>query len=284
MMKFLLFILTGAILGYSLNSSKGELTKYHADGYDELNFPQNPPLEKTGAPGEVNCTDCHSGTTQSAAGTITYDFSDPNNEYIPGQSYTVSLSIVAGARNGFEMTILDASNTAAGTFTAGTNTSTASSGGREYIRHSASDGITSWSFTWNAPSTDMGNLTAYYAFNETNNNGTNQGDQIYLGQETILIHPMASVTDLEKLENKFSVVVDQSSKQVKLNYHVLNISGVQLNVIDLSGKLIYRESLGDKPKGNYQHTLDYSTFDKGGVYFVSLLIGNYALDQKVYLE
>ena len=284
MKKLLLILPIAGLVGYSFYNKDAHLEKYHNDGIENVEFSSNPPLSKTGAPGESNCTDCHSGTTQSAAGTITYNFSGANDEYLPGQSYTIDLSIASGAKNGFQMTILDANNDAAGTFTAGTNTSTASAMSRNYIRHSASSGITSWSFTWNAPATDMGDLTVYYAFNETNNSGTNSGDQIYLGQESISINPSASMTEYDQLKSGYKVYVDEVAQQLKLQYSTLEPSDVVLNVIDLNGKLLLRKELGTKSAGEYNENIDLTEMYQSGVYFVSLLINNYAINQKIVLN
>lgn len=261
-----------------------QLSTYHNDGADIQLFSTNPPGGKTGAPGEGNCTDCHMGSTQSAAGTVTYAYSDLANEYLPGQSYTIDLSLASGVKNGFELTILDSNGDAAGDFTDGANTSTIVTNSKNYIRHSSSTGITSWSFTWNAPADDLGNLTVYYAVNVSNNAGNSGGDDVYLGQQTINIAADASATAYNQLDQSYNVIVDEQANQLKLIYSTLEYSDVNLNIIDMSGKLIYRESLGAKSPGNQTDLIDLSSFNKTGVYFVSLLIDNYAINRKVILR
>lgn len=282
---FLLALIAGAsLMSFSFFNETGTISTYHADDLDEVLFTANPPVARTGAPGEGNCTACHSGSTQSAAGTVDYLFSEPSNVYYPDQTYSITLSVPSGPKNGFELTILDGLNEVAGTFTAGTNSSIASSGGRNYIRHSASTGVTSWTFDWTAPDSDLGNLTVYYAFVKADNAGGNSGDEIFLGQETISIAGDVSMTDFELLENSFAAYANTETKMLNLKYETLKSSNVNLNLLDLSGKLVYQENFGQVGQGKQKAEIDYSRISKSGVYFVSLLIDNYAVNKKVYLH
>lgn len=283
--KLLLLIPVLGIIGFSYYDKEGHLTKYHADdldGFDINNYSANPPTAKTGAPGENNCTQCHSGTTQPAAGTVTYSFSGSGNEYAPGQSYTIDLS-AGGVKNGFQMTVLDASNNAAGTFTAGTNSSTSSVGGKEYIYHSASSGVTDWSFTWNAPATDMGNLTVYYAYNRSDNGGTSASDVIYLGQETISISASASITQHEKLDASFEVIPNVDAQQLMVNYETLEHSHVELFVLDVTGKQLFKKSIGSQNPGLHNETIEYGVMPQRGIYFISIFINNEVLTRKIMI-
>ncbi|MFT4600828.1 MAG: hypothetical protein ACI857_001005 [Arenicella sp.] len=282
--KLLFLIPIAGFLGFSYFDKEGTISTYHNDGIESVMYSANPPNAKTGAPGDGTCTDCHTGTTQSAAGTITYAFSGTGNEYTPGQSYTIDLSIAAGAKNGFQLTVLDASDNAAGTFNSGTNSATTSAGGKEYVHHSSSVGNTAWQFTWNAPSTDMGPVTVYYAFNATDNGGSTGNDVVYLGQETITVVDNVSITAHDQLDQAYRVIVDQNANQLTLKYATLTSSDVTLNVIDMSGKLVYREALGQKSAGNQTDQIDISQFNKSGIYFVSLLIDNDAINRKVMLK
>ncbi len=282
----LVLISSVIVLGcLSFFNATGTISTYHeVDDVDQLLFSANPPVARTGAPGEGNCTACHAGSTQSAVGVVDYTFSEPSNIYYPDSTYSITLSVPSGVKNGFEMTILDGSDNAAGTFTAGTGSSTASSGGRNYIRHSVSTGITSWSFDWTAPDSDLGNLTVYYSFIKANNNGQNSGDEIYLGQESIFVAGDAGFTEHQQLQEAFQVYADANLKLININYQTIQSSRVQLNLIDISGKLIYREDFGQKGPGKYSEKFDYGPIPKTGVYFVSLLINNYAVNQKIFLN
>lgn len=278
----ILFISTLSFLIYSFNNSNGQFSAFHKDGIDKVSFSNGPPLAKTGAPGEGNCTDCHSGNTLSAAGAVDYTFSEAAG-YLPSETYNITLTNITSSKNGFQMTILNDKDEAAGTFTAGTNSRIASSGGRNYINHSASQNVTDWDFQWTAPSTDMGSLTVYYAFNETNQNGSNSGDVIYLGQETISTAANIGLTKHQKIDRNYSVFVNQLDQTLNLNYKVANSSKTILQLIDMSGKLVTQKELGIQGKGKYQEKFNLSEHNLSGTYIVSLFQDNLVFNRKVLI-
>lgn len=283
--QILLLIPIIGVIGFSFLDEETQLTKYHADDLDKINtlaYSANPPTQKTGAPGESDCTGCHSGTAQPAAGNVTYNFSGTNQEYTPGQSYTIELS-GSGVKNGFQMTILDGSNNAAGTFTSGNQSSTASAAGRNYIHQSASSGITDWSFTWNAPATDMGDLTVYYSYNRSNNNGGSGSDVIYLGQETISSSSTAGFTYHEKLNQAFEAIPNLANQQINISYQIFEHASIQLFISDINGKLIMQEKIGNQNPGTYEEIIDFSRIPETGIYLVSIFVNNEVLTKKVML-
>ena len=80
---------------------------------------------RSGAPGEQNCTACHSGTTQDGSTENVVVVLDANNNpvtsYVAGSTYTVTLGMSSNpAKKGFQATALKTSdNTMAGGFTMG---------------------------------------------------------------------------------------------------------------------------------------------------------------------
>lgn len=276
--KLLLVLTIAGVAGMSFFYNPDRVTKYHNDGIETVNFSSNPPTGKTGAPGEGNCTDCHSGSTLSAEGVV--DFSVGGGPgYIPGNTYTLIVSSIGGDKNGFELTILDDSDNQAGTFTAGANSNVAAGGGREYVRHSTSLGEDTWVFEWTAPAEDMGELTAYYTVNKTNNNGATSGDEIYVGSTPIPIHG-ASITENE-LDASYQVYYNQLSHELNLNYSLPEEAKVVLNIQDLSGRLITHFDFGDQPAGDYTELLQIENITPHSVYIVSLFVDNTVLNRKI---
>ena len=144
-----------------------------------------PPLAHTGAPGENNCTRCHTGTfLNGGAGEISIE--GPLG-YEPGVTYELELRIVdpTAVGWGFELTVLDAdSDSAVGTLVAtASNTDVRSSGVREYLAHTLPGfgGQTfAWLFKWTAPNEDRGDVIFYAVGNASNGFGAFDGqDQIY---------------------------------------------------------------------------------------------------------
>jgi PKD repeat protein len=155
----------------------------------------------TGAPGESNCSSCHSGTPITS-GT---DFSNisltglPAGGYAPGVNYTLTFNggSAALSKNGFQLTALSPSNAAAGSFAASTGSQAFIGSGRNYIGHTSSGTSQSqWTFSWTAPSSGVGTITFYAVLNATNASNSVVGDIVYLKTFTCNAGnlPVASIT------------------------------------------------------------------------------------------
>lgn len=287
-MKRTYFFLAAALLGgvFLLPAHQVKITKYHSsDSIEKITSSTNPPAGRTGAPGESNCTiSCHSGTTQSAAGIIDVTFSGAGNEYMVGQSYTITISIAAGAKNGFQATILDNTDSKAGTFTSGTNYGVTTSAGRQYARHNASSGITSWTVNWTAPAADMGDLTLYYAFNKSNNLNNSSGDIIYLGQFNIASAVFNTITEHEKTDQQIVMWYDQLESALHYNFTLEQSADIMINVQDLSGKLIFQQKSGIHAPGDYQSSVLLAEKPQTGIYIVSLFVDNQVFNRKIRID
>ncbi|MFN0277176.1 MAG: choice-of-anchor V domain-containing protein [Pyrinomonadaceae bacterium] len=167
-------------------------------------FSGGPPFGATGAPGEADCTACHAQN----AGPGIFTISAPAN-YSPGQTYQIQVqhttTDATRLRWGFELTALNGSNLAAGTFastSAFTQTISGNVSGntRFYAEHNSAgtfagtSGGASWMFNWTAPATNVGPVTFYAAGNQANNNGSSSGDQIYT-TNTVSLAPTPTATN-----------------------------------------------------------------------------------------
>ena len=160
-----------------------------ANPHVRANF-SGPPAGFSGAPGELRCDDCHTTPAQSS-GNIS--LSAPPN-YTPGQTYNITVTHTTTdptrRRWGFQLTALDASDQRAGTFTPlNSFTQVKSNEGsfpsRQYIEQTTigsfqgqQNGAT-WTFSWTAPSQEVGTVTFYVAGNQANDDGNSSGDNIY---------------------------------------------------------------------------------------------------------
>ena len=164
-------------------------------GYDKVSASASgPSASYTNAPGEANCTACHTSfPVNSGTGSITVTGVPAN--YRPGQvvPLTVTVSQADGVLYGFEMTAIDNAGRPAGTFAVppGMPPTLQVVDGfvdgilRFYIEHTI-DGITptvfgskSWTFNWTAPSQRVGKISFYAAGNAADSDGTPNGDRIY---------------------------------------------------------------------------------------------------------
>lgn len=278
-----LFILCLAICSIvALSVSKGKLEKYHLY---VSNYADGPPTSNTGAPGvpnEGSCIQCHTGTVQSAFGNVDVSFSNQSNEYTAGQTYDFTIGKANNLYNGFELTILNSFNNYAGTLISGTNSEVLLNNGRGYVRQTSVADY--WTFSWTAPPQNMGTLTAYYTFNESNNDGTSNGDVIYLGQHVLSPSSANTISAYEKQDNKIRMFFNENSEELRVTYSLLKKSNLQLNVSTLSGKLIEVLDLGSKSFGLHSDIIKLNNINYGGVYIVSLFVNNNVFNRKIYLK
>lgn len=149
------------------------------------------PAGNTNAPGDGSCAQsgCHGGsviTSGSNWDNFTITTNIPANGYVPGTSYTVTIShAVAGINKwGFQFVALNATTFGqAGSLTIGAGMQSLSSGGKTYLTHTsggtAGTGSKSWSFTWTAPNPGVGQVSFYATVNAANGDNGSGGDQIY---------------------------------------------------------------------------------------------------------
>ena len=160
-----------------------------------LSFSTGPPDARTGAPGESNCTACHTSfPLNSGNGSLT--ITAPAT-YTSGQSIDVTVFIQdpGQSRWGFEVTVLDALNQPAGTLVVtdpARTQKTLALSGREYVKHTVNGTVqpgvnpeSQWTFQWTASGPVSGPVTFFAAGNAANNNGFNTGDFIYTTSKAV---------------------------------------------------------------------------------------------------
>ena len=204
-------------------------------------YPTTSNSNGTGSPGGKtnspidgqNCTACHSGTINSGIGNASITTNIPSWGYIPGQTYTITLTGVKTncTKFGFELTAEDAFNSKTGTFfitngmtqyaantnnTAVTHTNTGTSGNTTM----------SWSIDW-TPDQASFSTTFYASLLFANNNGNNLGDNVFTNS---LMFFEAVTTSNNNLSEKNDFTFYSPNKTIESNTIVL--------VYDISGKLV----------------------------------------------
>jgi hypothetical protein len=243
---------------------------------------------KTGAPGEQNCTACHAGTAQDGANEnllTLFDGTTPVTTYVPGQQYTVSLSMNSNpTKRGFQATALTSANFMAGTFTGQAGNTNINGTTKKYANHTSSSNTSStpsWTWTWTAPSTGSGNVTFYVATNKTNNNGNDNGDMIYLSQHVI---SEASSSSLEEstFNNNLVAGWNENKNVVNISFQLNKDALVGVNVVDMNGKSVYNKPTFKGSIGKSVIEIPTHGFSSG-VYIVNLFINNKPLSKKVVI-
>ena len=149
----------------------------------------------SGAPGEVNCSGCHSGVVNSGPGNVDYHIGQGNGYYSPNEMLTIILSIEEDNLNqfGFQSVALRSSNnTNAGNFILIDEDETRlieddhNGTDRLYVGHTVcgadtdTPGSKQWTFQWHAPEENIGNIEFYLSAIATNHNHSTSGDHTYI--------------------------------------------------------------------------------------------------------
>jgi hypothetical protein len=215
-------------------------------------------VDFTGAPSSSGtCANCHSMLTSGSGITL----AGIGTDYKPDSTYNLTLTIdQPGATNGFQLTIIDASGNSVGTLTPGNDNVVKSINGRSLVQHGSAKSGDSWDFTWQAPSSDAGQLSIYMSGNAANGNGGTSGDQIYNLSQTL---------DLENNTSTGNVVAQRvEARLFPISNERLQVVDVQQNqtavIVSLEGRIIRQVNL---VKG--VNTLSIQDLSKG-YYFLKL--------------
>ncbi|MGV3609677.1 MAG: choice-of-anchor V domain-containing protein [Fluviicola sp.] len=277
---------SGILLSFSGHESIGTVKKFSKD-YHTLNQAGSPG-GRTGAPGDGVCTQCHSGTVQSGSGfnTVTLmEAGNPVTEYEASTTYQVQVSMATNnPKNGFEIVALSPSNTVAGTLaiTDATHTKTITSGGKQRVTHKlAGTSLTSWSFNWTSPATNVGTVTFYLATNQTNSSSGDDGDVIRTSQ-----HPFGTQLGIDEANSKVKTQIGYQHSTNSLNIQLnTKIDGsVYVNVVDLNGKSVFREDLGNVSAGESALSVRLDNELNSGIYMVNVSVDNNMTMKRVFIS
>jgi len=256
----------------------------------------------TGAPGEMTCSQigCHfdAQVITNAVNNNTLIFSGQDSSYYPGQVYTLTLQVQGSAagpttRFGFELVALKNSDTLnSGQFyiTEANRNQIVSyyiDGNLRYsVTHKSegtpavSDNFNQWVFNWEAPSENAGKITFYYATNCTNDDGTQNGDRIYL--HSYQIKPAADVS-IKETKNESALMVNyrKNDKMIQADFETEANLNVSIFLLDINGKELYTNNLyTTSRKSSISIKNNYSP----GTYLVTIKANGLQLTKKIMLD
>ena len=268
-------MLTGFAI-FSLTSNPHQFTKKYAAVINSGGSPSG----KTGAPGEGNCTSCHSGNVNDGSATSSITFNGNNNQYDLGVTYDFSLSIANGSiKNGFQLVILDSlQNNDVGTIISSDLVNTQiNANNRTYLNHTSSGNtLNSWNFQWTAPSNDVGPVTIYYAYNVTNAMNNTAGDQIFLASHTL--YP-SNTANIVAEAPSFSCYFNEVDNLILQKENWSNSPSL-INLFDLNGKLVFQHEIILK-SGILNEIILPKTL-KSGMYIVSVESDSFKHKRKLF--
>lgn len=229
-----------------------------------LAFSSGPLDGLTAAPGEGNCTQCHS-TFGLNSGSGTLSISGIPQSYTPATSYvvTVSLSDPQASRWGFEFTIIDGSGNSVGTLTPADGNTQTSTGGaflRTYAKHTSagsqlgeSTGVT-WDVNWTSPAEGAGDATLYVAGNAANGNFANTDDFIYTNSFAMTEDVASAVPGAGPVASLHPAYPNPFNPRTQISFTLASDQSVSLGIYDIQGRLITTVYRGDLPAGTHSYT------------------------------
>lgn len=245
----------------------------------------------TGSPGEGNCGSCHSGGSSSASSiSISAIPSFTNNEYVPGTTYTITITVNASgfSQFGFGCEILNASNANAGLMqNQGAGVKFLNSGARKNAVQSTAksgSGSANFQFEWVAPAS--GAATFYVSGNAVNGNNNSAGDfpvtPITLALQAGAPVDPVGLAEGSILSGEALLYPNPANSLAGLSFMLKQEAAIEAEILSLDGKSLKRINLGQLQAGLHNQSLDVQDFAPG-LYFVKLSAENKKLSQKLLI-
>ena len=251
------------------------------------------PSGRTGAPGEANCTACHTGSVQAGATENILILSDGSGQvtsYVPGQTYTVALAMVSSpTKKGMQVTALNSSNQAAGSFgtVTGGGVAITSGSGKFYANHTGASTTATfpgWAWEWTAPATNVGAVKFYVATNKANNNGQNSGDVIYLSNHTFNGTTVGLEENTLETVGEFNASFSAQNSMIYIQYSSLIVGANHVNILDMSGRTIVNMNMGQSTIGLNKDMIRLPDYVKNGMYVVQYFVNNFPMTKTIAVE
>ena len=236
----------------------------------------HPPVAKTGAPMETSCatTNCHTGAI--TGGSISFTFGNNDSTYRISTNYMITVTVddmsqLPAGLFGFEMTALNSSNNAAGFFTVITpaNTWDSTAFGRNYIAHKNATDNNSWTFSYQAPPTNVGVISFYIAANAANGNGDSAGDNIYKTSFTIDPDPKVGIEQRQLLDDPFMITYPLTAlKFINVAYTMKHEGFIKVDVVDIHGRFVRSLVSARQHQGHFKESFHLNALSPGFYFLI----------------
>jgi hypothetical protein len=250
----------------------------------------------TGAPGETSCSGCHAGTDNSGAANITFSIASGITQYAPGQVYSVTVSItqIGIDKMGFScLALKNSNNTTIGNFqlTDAIRTRTYTDGSRNYVSHKpcAADvisiGFNEWSFKWQAPATNEGNITLYLGALASNHNHATTGDFSYTRSITLTPSILSSLSEIHGEDKKIITYPNPTLDQFTINFNTPSNTKIEIDLYNLQGEKIKNLTTKICNSGFVSETFSIEDLNlEAGIYFIKAVINQKQYTQKLIIN
>ena len=257
-----------SLFAFSSGGSVGHNTRY--DGPVTSGY--------TGSVGDgTSCISCHSSSGAqeiSVTGWVTSNV--PASGYVPGNTYTFTVTNDGGEVLSFQGTSEDENNTKQGVFSdVGTDIENPSSD-NHYIGHTNEE-LTTKSFDWTAPIAGTGTVNMYSAIiNGDNGGGTKTNTYL-----DVLSIEESNTGIYDELDNtNVSIFPNPSNGVFTLTIESLSSKNITVNIVSIQGQVVYSRAFNSN---SIIENIDLSLFSKG-VYFVNVLDNKSNKIKKIFVR
>ncbi|MBL4624823.1 MAG: T9SS type A sorting domain-containing protein [Flavobacteriales bacterium] len=254
------------------------------------------PSSSTGAPNEGTCgtIGCHDdGLVNAGTASNTFIYNNGIAEYIPGETYTITVRIEDSGieRFGYQLLALNnTDNSNSGSFVITDplrtqiidNTVDPQLLDRRYATYlyagtsAVVTGVGEWTIDWTAPVNDVGDVTFYYATLSADNDGTDSGDEFYTN--SFVISPSAVLNIEGEHAQKFSVNIYPNPTTGIVNVELQKEGGSLIEIYNMQGSLIRSVDVSQKiAKINLKELSD-------GNYMIRISRGNEKIVKQITLK
>ena len=211
------------------------------------------PGGKTNSPVDgSNCTGCHNATLNNGQGSVVITSNMPNNEYVPGQTYTITVtaSHPSFSTYGFELTAENGSSKA-GNFIITNASETKLVNNSNAVTHKMQGTLgastKTWTVDWTAPGSFFSAVDFYVCAITADGNGANSGDQVYTNVYTVTGMSTVSISEKKQLFSVFyadeRINIDATNTIELIN--IYNINGQLVKSIHSDSKIISTSDLSE---------------------------------------
>lgn len=259
------------------------------------------PIGSTGAPEESTCakSGCHTGNNNlnSGIGKLSIEIPELEDNYIPEKNYSVTVTLKQDSINRFGFAFMaynQNTKNSAGNLLVSDPTRTQVLAGanefenRDYMTYKAmgtnpySKNTGQWTFNWQAPKTPNLPITFYIATVAANNDGTDEGDEVYT-------HSIALNNNSTKNKNifkkdKISISPNPIEKNFQLSFENTENSETKVSLISANGNNVYSLYNSFLTKGYQTLNLEKPLNIASGIYFLSVQQKNNQYTKKIIVQ
>jgi hypothetical protein len=240
-------------------------------GGSDLKNSGGAPAGYTNSPGDgQNCSHCMGGAAVPVTGWITSNI--PASGYLPGSTYTLSVTASGSGDKGFQVSPQDAAGNLLGTLTPGTGNKLVGSG--KYVTHNAAqsgDSFT-WNFQWTAPAAGAGAITFYASFVVGKLNT----------KTTTLTVSQSTVGISEQKQPEISVFPNPAHQRVTIAFPVYETGTVTIDLISPKGETVLNLMNESLQAGEFNRT--FSVDQPSGVYLLQITNGEKTQIKKISIR